>query len=326
MIRHSSLPKLAQCPRYESQAVAGPAAERGTRMDAAFRQYIQTETLPEMDEAEAEAIKWAALTLRSMSGGEKIEVREELCKVSTPGIEHIGTADALVLGKSMHADLKSGQIRNCMEQMAAYALGFMEATFSSEWTAHLLFCDQRQVVTHTFTYAEAECIVGDVLSEVKDPNAKPALCDYCGWCAKQDTCEARTAPAASALELVNSSELEFRFTCILEDPAQLGAFLSSCKVLEDYQDKAKEKAREYIEAGTSVDGWKITAGRKSKVVFPDDIGRHIKELGFGSILDACGPMSESKFRKIWEAKAPDKPFPDSIVRELPQAKPTLKKA
>lgn len=326
MIRHSNLPKLAQCPRYESQAVAGPAADRGTRMDAAFRQYIQTDTMPEMAEDEAEAIKWAALTLRSMSGGEKIEVREELCKVQTPGIEHIGTADAIILGKSMHADLKSGQIRNYMEQMAAYALGFMEATFSSEWTAHLLFCDQKQVISHHFTYAEAECIVGDILSEVADPKQGPKACDYCGWCAKVETCEVRLKPVVEAIALVESSELEFRFAEILDNPEQLGAFLTNCKVLEDFQDKAKDKARELLEAGAVIPGWKLTAGRKSKVVFPDDIGRHIKELGFGSILDACGPMSEAKFRKIWEAKAPDKPFPDSIVRELPAAKPTLKKA
>ena len=59
----------------------------------------------------------------------------------------------------MSADLKTGQLRNYREQMAAYALGFMEATFRTEWTSHLLFCDQRQLITHRFTYDEAKALV-----------------------------------------------------------------------------------------------------------------------------------------------------------------------
>ena len=36
-LRPSNLPKLAVCPCYESNPVAGPAAERGTLLDSAFR-------------------------------------------------------------------------------------------------------------------------------------------------------------------------------------------------------------------------------------------------------------------------------------------------
>ena len=36
-LRPSNLPKLAVCPCYESNPVAGPAAERGTLLDTAFR-------------------------------------------------------------------------------------------------------------------------------------------------------------------------------------------------------------------------------------------------------------------------------------------------
>ena len=36
-LRPSNLPKLALCPCYESNPVAGPAAERGTLLDTAFR-------------------------------------------------------------------------------------------------------------------------------------------------------------------------------------------------------------------------------------------------------------------------------------------------
>ena len=42
-IRHSALPKLEECPCYESNPVAGPAAQRGTNMDAALRLLLQGE-------------------------------------------------------------------------------------------------------------------------------------------------------------------------------------------------------------------------------------------------------------------------------------------
>ena len=43
-LRPSNLPKLAVCPCYESNPVAGPAAERGTLLDSAFRaELLQTD-------------------------------------------------------------------------------------------------------------------------------------------------------------------------------------------------------------------------------------------------------------------------------------------
>ena len=80
----------------------------------------------------------------------------------------------------MSADLKTGQLRNYREQMAAYALGFMDATFRTEWTAHLLFCDQRQLVTHRFTYEEAKAHYRPFNRLVdEDPQSREGLADAC---------------------------------------------------------------------------------------------------------------------------------------------------
>ena len=106
--------------------------------------------------------------MRAIAGTADIITAEDRCKIECLGLT--GTADAWLPELGMSADLKSGQLRNYREQMAAYALGFMDATFRTEWTAHLLFCDQRQLVTHRFTYDEAKALVtesspGSTISE-----------------------------------------------------------------------------------------------------------------------------------------------------------------
>ena len=40
-IRHSALPKLAQCPKFDGAAGTSDAAARGTAMDEAFRLALQ---------------------------------------------------------------------------------------------------------------------------------------------------------------------------------------------------------------------------------------------------------------------------------------------
>jgi hypothetical protein len=85
--------------------------------------------------------------------------------------------------------------------MAAYALGLMQQHFEQEWDTHLLFCDQRQVVTHHWTYATASELVRTVLANVGTP---PKENDYCGWCAKSLTCGARVKSMTGALVPVQS--------------------------------------------------------------------------------------------------------------------------
>ncbi|XHR30582.1 MAG: hypothetical protein ACFUZC_08465 [Chthoniobacteraceae bacterium] len=115
-------------------------------------------------------VEWAVTTLKVLAGDSPVITREEDCRVIIPWFENPGTADALVLGKFAHADLKTGAMRNYREQMAAYALGLMDVYFASEWTAYLLFCDQRELVTIHFTYAEANAVVGNVVITGVLPN------------------------------------------------------------------------------------------------------------------------------------------------------------
>ena len=335
-IRHSSLPKLAKCPCYESNVNAGPAAARGTLLDECFRVLIQTVEIPRTEAITQEdiaAVQWSVETLRLRAGGAEVLSDEAQCKVHTPGMTHIGTADAVVPSILLSADLKTGQIRNYREQMAAYALGLMEMHFAERWTCELLFCDQRQVVTHHFTYEEAQQIVEGILHKATAPERKPEPCEYCAWCAKTLSCTARRQAAVQALSVAGpadaaqeSSVQTFAFEAVLNEPASLGKFLSACKVLDDFRQKAEERARELLENnGEAVPGWRLRKGGSIDLVFADDLARLVLEghLSVAAVLGAQGTLGAKKFRELWEKECGDKMVPEEMIRRTGNRKGSL---
>lgn len=316
-LRPSNLPKLAECACYTPDPKPGPAAERGSALDSLFRRRMagmpdQAEMFYQPTEADLDAVEWAVVTVKALAGGNEVITREQDCRVAIPGFENGGTADALIPDKLAHADLKTGQKRNYREQMAAYALGLMEQHFASEWTAHLLFCDQKEVVTHRFTFEEARKIVGDVVAKFRDPAKRPTPCDYCGWCAKEQTCEVRLAIAESA---VATGVPGFDFTAVLADNGKLGRFLAACAVLDDFRKQAETVAKERLQAGAEILGWKLVTRRGPEFVDHVTVGHHIQALGFGVVLAAYGNLGAKKFREIWEQKMPrEKAFPEELVK------------
>lgn len=260
MIRHSALPKLAQCPCYESNPVAGPAAERGTRMDAAFRALLMGKPVTgDLTTEELEAVMWAVDTARDIADGADIEADEAKLKVRTPGMEHEGTEDMRCESIQMSSDLKTGNLRSYFLQQGAYALGNMDRTFTQDWTTHLIFCDQREVVSHVWTYEKAAQVVADVLASATDPNRQPTACEYCSWCRKADTCVALTTPVVETLATVESSvSLEDVRQGILADPDRLGKFLKAASIFEkELLKPIKDAAKELLAANGEVPGWKL---------------------------------------------------------------------
>lgn len=314
-LRPSNLPKLAVCPCYESNPVAGPAAERGTLLDTAFRAELlgleeRFVIANKLTADEIAAVSWSVSMVRAMSGRERVLAREDDCRVKIQNLT--GTADAIVPSKFTHFDLKTGVRRNYREQMAAYALGLMGAHFASSWTAHLLFCDQREIETHRFTYDEAFAIVNQVVMSFTDPAKKPNPCEYCGWCAKADTCPARLALVAETLPVADPG---FDFDAVLADPAKLGRFLAACAVVEDFRDRAKQIATERIKTGCDVPGWKLVTRKGTEFVDCETVGHHIGTMGFGPVLAAYGNLSAAKFRDLWSQRMPSEaPFPDESVK------------
>ena len=314
-LRPSNLPKLAVCPCYESNPVAGPAAERGTLLDSAFRaELLGLEERfiigNKLSADEIAAVGWSVSMVRAMAARERVLAREDDCRVKMLGLS--GTADAVVPTRLTHFDLKTGMRRNYREQMAAYALGFMESQFASEWTAHLLFCDQREIETHRFTYDEARGIVDQVIFEFNDPNKKPNPCEYCGWCAKTESCTARRAIVAETLPVADPG---FDFDAVLGDSAMLGRFLACCTVVEDFRERAKQVTTERIKTGGCVPGWKLVTRKGSEFVDCETVGHQIATMGFGPVLAAYGNLSVAKFRDLWSQRMPSEaPFPEESVK------------
>jgi hypothetical protein len=112
-IRHSSLPKLAECPCFEGNSGdAGPAAARGTLLNLAMRKLLAGGEIPAgVTGEDAAAVEWALTAVEEFAGGAKILIADADCKVETPGMEHVGTADAIIPDRRLLVDLKSGQVR-----------------------------------------------------------------------------------------------------------------------------------------------------------------------------------------------------------------------
>jgi hypothetical protein len=302
-IRHSALPKLAQCACYESNPVAGPAAERGLRLDAAFRAMLMAQPVAvELSSDELESVAWAVAKVRELADGAPVEADEAKLKVKTPGMEHEGTEDARAAAILTSWDLKSGSLRSYLEQAAAYSLGNMDRDFAQEWTTYMVFCDQREVVEYHFTDEQAEEIVNGVLAAVADPAKVPTPCEYCNWCRKADTCVARTTPVTETLAVVESPavSLEAMKAELVANPERLGKFLQAAAMFVDFYDDIKKAAKVDMETGIEVPGWKLQ--KQSGNEFFDRIAIVRAAVAGKSGLDDLvanlgGKMSGKKFRE-----------------------------
>ena len=288
-IRPSSLPKLALCGQYEGSPGTSDAAARGSRIDALFRGMWETGEIPRgADEEEVGVAYWAVNQLARLGTNGTITC-EKTCKIFVPILQKMGTMDAVNLGGQWLADLKTGQIYGYREQMAAYSLGCMELMQVQEWTAYLLFADQKEVVTHHFTKAEATKIIQDCVDNV---GSDPKPNDYCQWCAKSLTC----APRLEAQRLALATTEAPSFAPILADPDLLGEFLNRAKVFDDFREAAKDRARELLEAGVRVPGWRLQKPRVSESL--DAAAQLASGIPFEKLIMAHGPISAKKAREL----------------------------
>jgi len=285
MIRHSSLPKLEQCACYESAGGNSPAAARGTRMDEAFRFALSGDAskLDALENDEKMAVDWAINQVRLIAGDETIISEESELKVQTPGLEHIGTEDSRIPPKCTSLDLKSGIQRDYYAQMAAYAYGNMERDFAPEWTCHLLFCDQKKVVTHHFTYEQAKLVVENILEAVADPNKKPTPCEYCNWCKNREQCFALGKAASETLEIVDSdlnANLAQLKKYLADSPETLAAFIAKAAIFNDQLvDWAKDLAKEKLSNGEEIPGYKLQKVKGTDYIDPTQVAKALSTSG-----------------------------------------------
>lgn len=307
-LRPSLLPKLAACPRYRSEKDAGPAAERGTEMDDHFRAIVAADN-PEqavakaaaaLDDEAADAVAWAIDLAYVLSGGHRLEAREEHLRIECCGMT--GTADLLCEGGKWSADLKSGQIRNYKEQQAAYALGFMDKFFEDEWTVYLIYCDQREHVRLEYTREEAKSIVYEQIARYYDPELAPTPCDYCGWCANQFRCVPRIEQAMP-LVAIDDDDPERAFEIILADNNKLAAFLKACKTVKDMEQKARDTAKARLvegkKDGLKIKGVSLVTKKGSQVLPAEALAPIAEKVGTKELLSSLGSVTKKKAEKLF---------------------------
>ena len=332
-IRHSMLPKLAACPKYTPKpGDAGPAAQRGTVMDEAFRLGLQgdrtkIDALPAEDRP---AVEWAVALMEDYKRTGTVEAREEYLAMHTPGIAHIGTADALCTKLGWVADLKTGQLRGYAEQLAAYCYAMMHMSFEQEYTAHVLYCDHQVVKSYRFTLEQAKHIVERIIAEVNDPAAEPRACDYCGWCANYDSCPAVVKPVEEGLAVIaaESPTLSSMLERVMESPEKLGQFVAQWKAVEKaIAEPALEALKAMLEDGREVDGWKLTEVKGREYFDVEGILWVARETNapVESIILALGGKMSGKAYREWAAQLGKEPLnahvrTGSTTKQLRQVK------
>lgn len=223
----------------------------------------EIDALPPEDKAPAE---WAVQKFLDYKMAGELETREEYLAMHTPGISHVGTADVLNEKVGWVADLKTGAVRDYYHQVLAYCLAVMDKHFLEEFVGHVMYADDRKVISYRVTYPEAKRQIELLLAEVRDPNAQPRACDYCDWCQRKDTCPAVVRPVEEGLAVVQGTtslaEIKER---LLADTQMLGKFLTQWKAVEkEIADAASDRIKELLEAGEEVPGWKISRGKGSE--------------------------------------------------------------
>lgn len=319
-LRPSALPKLAQCPRYQGEEFAGPAAARGTAMDSAFRAILlgtHVGWLPGTNNEDIAAVEWAVATARLLAGNAPIQADEKELAVEMLGMT--GTADGACPEKMFSMDLKSGQVRNYREQMAAYAIGFMEREFCEQWTTHLLFCDAREIVTIFWTAETAAAEVRSVIAAVKDPESKATPCDYCGWCALRWTCHARLEPLSM---LLTGAPDKLDINTIKSCPADLARLMDITYLIakdDGLHDGLKAAASEFLTKGEAVPGWSLSKGRKTETISALQIAEThngkslLRDGGTQRVFAALGNVTGAKFSGLWQETYSEPP-PVGLIR------------
>jgi len=303
----SMAPKLAECAVFVGASGSSEAAERGTAIDRAIRLAMDGDPIPlsQLSRADMDVAAWGIETLNRLSGGEHVETREEYLAMAVPGLSKLGTADAICKRARWVADIKTGQVRNYRQQLAAYALGCMEDHFAESWTAHVVYVDQQLVRSYDFTRAEAEATTQRWIAEATSADAKPTPCEYCTWCAHFNSCGAITRQAESALALVKTEgrTLDEIRVEIAADPLKLSVFAANWKTAEKHiAEPVIELLKKRLADGEEIPGWKVSTSAGREYVEAAAIAKASENVSKETLILALGgKMTGAKFREFCAA-------------------------
>jgi len=305
-ISPSSLPKLAECALFEGANGTSSAAERGTAVDVAIRNLIAGNELEPMADVVGDdfsPITYGVNELTRLAKGSFVETREEYLAMAVPGLSKLGTADAVCKAEKWVADIKTGQVRNYREQLAAYALACMEDNFETSWTAHVIYVDQKLIRSYDFTYEEAMQGTQRTIYRATHAESQPTPCEYCSWCKHYNNCNAIVRQAESAIALIpdiNGNSIEAIKDRILATPETLGAFAKEWKLAEkEIAEPVLGHLKTKLENGDEVAGWKLTSMSGRKFVETEAIAKASEGISKETLILAMGgKLSEKNYLEL----------------------------
>jgi hypothetical protein len=197
---------LAKCARWESSG-GNDATEAGAARHSALAWQLaseapeatRAESLAQLDDADREAVVWAADYIRTHApmADYPIHCERTLTMLDDEFKEVMRGTPDVVCGNQLF-DLKWRE-RDYAAQMAAYALMLMEESGWSEVHVHVLYGERQRAERFTFTRDGAQDMVDAILANVASAQP-PTPCDYCGWCARRLTCSALTTAAKTVAD------------------------------------------------------------------------------------------------------------------------------
>lgn len=277
--RPSSLPSLALCPGWQSAPGTTDAAERGTRIHAVIADVVSGRApVPTEASDEADAVRLAVDVVSDLRESHPdYQFRAELAVDAgvdgVHGTADIGGADSWSddpRSDVVVADWKSGWGDHgdaaSSLQLVAYALGVRRMfgrsggatlylvdldkrqTSVCRWSADDLDAG-RQAITRAIALAESHT----------DADLRPSK-EACRYCARVSTCPAATGAALSVQAPTVRVE-----TLTAEDVGRvLDQLEPRIKQAETVLAALKQRAREMMEAGEAVPGWRLKPGTARK--------------------------------------------------------------
>jgi hypothetical protein len=257
-LRASSLPALSKCGGWKSKPFDTSLTLMGTARHDALEALVKNNDRTLIDAlpaAEAEGVEWAADIIRVKASDSHPMEWESPGALEADDVKVTGQWD-LVNG-SQGFDLKN-QIetagRSYEPQMAVYALMAMDRGDLDSFDFHLLYAAPKILKTITFTRAQAERIISDVVDNVIKGELQPN--SYCGWCNRAATCPAMNETASKISEGL-STELEAYDPKNLADPINLNRALTLSRALRPWMEEVERMAKEHCISGGALDGFEL---------------------------------------------------------------------
>jgi len=300
----SSFPAMDQCPCFKSS---------GEDTDANVEGMIQHADLEDSLNLGAVApnvtpgVEWAFHKIRDMFESYSSEIKLHLLK----DFQEVtyGTADVLGYLKNGYlavGDYKSGQQRDSSAQLAVYALMAMQKHGEIACRCFIWYGRDEWEESWILTIEEAEAIVYGIIESTDNPESK--LCDYCNWCKHEGVCSATTTAIATIAtsyepEAIDIEDIETWHTSEITDPAQMAKVYRVACVISKWADSAKHHAKEAVQKGMVLPGFKLRNGAKKRHIADIEAAYNASGMSPSEFLACCSVSVADLEKKLTTSRS-----------------------